>query len=98
MPPSFPEYHKKPGKTSKRAEKEAEKRIRDGLQKWQEQREQLYKEYLDKIEQGEIRPPSSEEKLQDIAKGSGKQAEAAKRVLKKREKRRMEKIIKQQID
>lgn len=88
-PPSFPETHKKPGGISKRSGKEIEKRILREMDEWARKRDDLKKKFDEACEKGEIREPTSFERLEKISMGEGECAEAAKRALKKRKERRL---------
>lgn len=63
------------------------------LRELQDARDQTVRDYQAALARGEVRPlyDSYEDRLRDLATGTGEQAEAAQRLLAKREKRRAEK-------
>ena len=74
-----------PGKRGKTEQRRVEKKLRENLLK----NKQVEAEYNRLVEEGKIRPPSSQERLEQAAKGDPnfEQTQAAKRVLEKRAQR-----------
>lgn len=81
--PSFPEAHRSEAKVSEPSKKAMMQRIAQAGAEWSAQREALRAEYESALQAGTIRQPTRIERLQEIAKGEGTAAEAARRVLEK---------------
>lgn len=84
-PPSFPQFHIKLGGVSKASEKSAARQVAEANAQWQQQRDDLRKEYDRAIASGEIKEPSRLSRLEKAAQGEGERAEAARRLLEKRQ-------------
>lgn len=84
FPPSFPEFHFCARVPTEQSQRAASDMVCAALADWQAQRDALRARYDVLVAQGAITPPTSTERLQRIAQGSGDQAEAARRVLAKR--------------
>lgn len=75
------------GRVSGATERSAERRRASELADWQQKRDALKKEYDEAVARGEINP-QSDERAEIISRGEGERAQAAKRALEKRKKRR----------
>lgn len=84
FPPTDAGLHRYPRRPPKSQQGAARKRVTEGLATWGEKRDELRAEYESLIQNGEIREPGQIERLTEIAKGEGSQAEAARRLLEKR--------------
>ena len=82
--PQYPEYHNPSANVSKPASKAAQKRLTQKLAEWQEKRDALRLVYRHLVDMHLIIPPSRKDRLIAIAKGTGEQAAAAQRILKRR--------------